>query len=34
MYEHWKILFKEYLPLFSKKEQEEMLNYIFGDAEE
>jgi len=31
MRDHWEIFFKEYLPLFSKKEQKEILKYIFGD---
>lgn len=33
MTNHWDIFFKEYLILFSKKEQKEMLDGIFGDAE-
>ena len=32
MEEHWEFFFKEYLPLFSKKKQKEMLDYIFGDV--
>ena len=33
MNEHWDIFFREYLPTFSKKKQQEMLNAIFGDIE-
>lgn len=34
MSNHWDIFFKEYLPMFSKKKQKEMLDYIFEGGEE
>lgn len=31
MCEHWNLFFNEYLKLFTKKKQQEMLDDIFGD---